>query len=91
MQNDIRDAATVVYDAALIAMLRERWGDGWHEADDLFINGNHPNHEGVSQDEFEKLLAFDTVNGKACPVYLYMRGNEMVGWYDDECEYGYIA
>ena len=91
MQNDIRDAATVVYNHERIASLRAAWGDGWHGAKDLFVNGNDANVRNVTQDEFEARIQFDTVNDDAFPVLVYLNGSEMLAWYDEENEYGYIA
>lgn len=91
MQNDIRDASTVVYNQARIDALREAWGDGWHSARELFINGNKPNVNDVPRENFEELVNFDVINEKAFPVLLYTNGHEMVGWYDLENMYGYIT
>lgn len=91
MKNDIRNAASVVYNHELIASLRAAWGDGWHGAMDLFVNGNEVNSRNIEQENFEKLVKFDTVNDDAFPVLVYQIGNEMVAWYDEENEYGYIA
>ena len=91
MQNDIRDAATVVYDHAAIQRLRDAWGDGWHSARDLFVNGNKPNTKNISQEDFEALVKHDNVNDDAFPVIVYLMGNEMRAWHDEENEYGYIA
>lgn len=91
MKNDIRDAATVVYNHAAIKRLRDTWGDGWHGARDLFVNGNAPTVKRIEQSDFEQLVIFDTVNDEAFPVLVYQNGNEMTAWYDEENEYGYIA
>jgi hypothetical protein len=91
MKNDIRDAATVFYNHARIASLRAQWGDGWDSAHDLFVNGNDENVENVTQAEFEARFKFKNVNDDAFPVLVYLNGNEMLAWYDEENEYGYIA
>jgi hypothetical protein len=91
MQNDIRDASTVVYNHDRIAKLRAAWGDGWHSARELFINGNEPNVNDAPRENFEDLVSFDNVNDKAYPVLLYTNGDEMVGWYDLENMYGYAT
>ena len=91
MKNDIRNAASVVYNHALIASLRAAWGPGWEGAMDLFVNGNEVNVRNVTQDEFESRIQFEKVNDDAFPVLVYQNGNEMLAWYDEENEYGYIA
>lgn len=91
MKNDIRNAASVVYNHAAIKRLRDTWGDGWHGAMDLFVNGNEENVENVSQEEFEKGVKFNMINDNAFPVLVYQMGHKMVAWYDEENEYGYIA
>ena len=35
--------------------------------------------------------AFDTVNDDAEPVLLYLQGDVMVGYYDDEMKQGFTA
>lgn len=91
MQNDIRDAGTVVYNQARIDALRAAWGDGWHSARELFVNGNRPNVNDVPRENFEELVSYTDVNEKSFPVLLYVNGHEMVAWYDLENMYGYIT
>lgn len=91
MINDVNDASTVVYNQARIDALRAAWGDGWHSATELFVNGNKPNVNDVPQENFEELVSYDTVNEKGFPVLIYQNGTQMVAWYDIENMYGYVV
>lgn len=91
MINDVNDAATVVYNQARIDALRAAWGDGWHSATELFVNGNEPNVNNAAQASFEERFSFDTVNEAAYPVLIYQNGTQMVAWYDIENMRGYVA
>jgi hypothetical protein len=48
-------------------------------------------HTDISQCEFEKAVVFDSVNDRACPVFVYELRGEPVAWYDDELEFGIVV
>jgi hypothetical protein len=90
--NLITDKTTVQFGARL-AELDAAWGGFTVEAldaSDIFVNGNYCNYKG-SRKKFEQTIAFDTVNDDAEPVLLYLQGDVMVGYYDDEMKQGFTA
>jgi hypothetical protein len=92
MINNLNDSTTVVYS-------KERIDNNHHlGADlgpiDLFVNGNAPTHKDVelaSFTEMSEVFRTAVVNDTAYPVLIFVVGEQMVAWYDEENEYGYIA
>ena len=91
MKNDIRDVATVTYNAEIVKKMKACYGDLFDNARDLFVNGNLVNRRDIAQDEFEAQIKYNKMDTSACPVIVYLNGNKMLAWYDEENEYGYIA
>ena len=58
---------------------------------DLFVNSTAVNVRNVTRVAYEARLTFDWVNEAAFPVIVYERAGEMVGWWDGEMSWGYIA
>jgi hypothetical protein len=91
--NNINDKHTVVYGSRL-AELNALWGDMTVEAldaTDIFINGNYSNARNKTATAFEKKFTYTAVNDDASPVLVYLNGDTMVAWYDEELCCGYIA
>ena len=73
------------------ATTAKKWGitkDDWIAC---LCNCNRVTHEDIAQDEFEKIVTFDSVNNDAFPVLVYMQNSVPVAFYDEENEWGYVA
>jgi hypothetical protein len=91
--NNINDKYTVVYSTRL-EELNALWGDFTVEAldaTDIFINGNYSNTRNKTATAFEKKFTYTDVNDDSSPVLVYLNGDTMVAWYDEELGEGYIA
>ncbi len=106
MINNLNDKTTVVYSSDRINRLYSKdpsqdppttlpyFDPKTLGAKELFVNGNAPNHLDVMLDDFTlKSNVFSTavINEDAYPILLFQTGDQMVAWYDEENEHGYIA
>jgi len=91
--NNINLKHTVQYSDRL-AELDSAWG-GFTvdelDASSIFINGNYANTKNKTAEAFAKKFIYTSVDDDACPVLLYLRGDCMVAWYEEELGEGYIA
>jgi hypothetical protein len=90
--NNINDKYSVVFSDRLES-LNSAWGGFTVEeldATDIFINGNYPNTSSDSREEFSSLVVHDSINKEAQPVLVYLNGDIMTGWYDEELQEGFI-
>ena len=92
--NNINNKHTVVYDAVRLGELDLAWG-GFTvdalDASDIFVNGNRANTRNKTSTAFAKKFTYTRVDDSAEPVLVYLNGDTMVAWYDEELGQGYIA